>query len=159
MFVCGSQRVAVEHTMCVPARWSSGISAHQNVECGSAQWEIVPLLGAINCAWSLSLTCGILKHHFCCSSPKKRICIGLLIIKGGSQFLALSKNWHQMCNGIDDPSFPSVQCGVAAACHCGHQSAVRYEVSLPGILMRRELQLQPQPPPVSTGWMHFTQPH
>ena len=105
--------------------------------------------------------CGILKHHFCCSSPKKRICIGLLIIMGGSQFLALSKNWHQLCNGIYDPSFPSVQCGVAAACHCGHQSAVRYEVSLPGILMRREreLQLQPQPPPVSTGWMHVTQPH
>ena len=31
------QRVAVEHNVCVPARWSSGISAHQNVECGSAQ--------------------------------------------------------------------------------------------------------------------------
>ena len=27
----------MEHNMCVPASWSSGISAHKNVECGSAQ--------------------------------------------------------------------------------------------------------------------------
>ena len=68
----------------------------------------------------------------------------------------LNKNWHKWRDGIDDPSFPWVQCGVAAACHCGHQLAVRYEVRLPGILMWRERELQLQLPAlVSTGCMEL----
>ena len=76
--------------MCVPARWSSGISAHQNVECGSAQCTLGN--GAFVRGYKLCMVVVAYVWYIETSlvAHKKRICIGLLIIKGASQFLANS---------------------------------------------------------------------
>ena len=92
--------------MCVPARWSSGISAHQNVECGSAQCTLGN--GAFVRGYKLCMVVVAYVWYIETSLVVRLLKTYLHILpthnKGGQLISSkLNKNWHKWRDGIDDP--------------------------------------------------------